>query len=285
MTKQAGVIGHPLSHSVSPAMFGAAFNAAGIDATYEAWPTTAEELEGRLNALRGDDMLGANVTIPHKEAVIPMLDRLDERAEAVGAVNVIANDKGDLVGYNTDAGGFDRSLREDAGFDPKGKRTAIIGAGGVARAVAYALVQGGASIIQLAGRSPRRLEAVAATFRQKTPPGVTISWCHWMDGVFMTVLPNAHLLVNCTPVGLSGSDTDGQSPMPEEFLPANGLVFDVLYNPAETPLMKAATAKGAKAVGGLGMLVYQAAEAFQLWTGQDAPIDAMRKAAEEAVGG
>ena len=127
--KRAGVIGYPLGHSISPAIFQAAFDASGIDARYEAWETTPEQLEGRLNALRGDDYLGANVTIPHKEAVLPQLDRLDGAAEHIGAVNTIASVSGQLLGYNTDVAGFARALREDAGFDAKGKRTTIIGAG------------------------------------------------------------------------------------------------------------------------------------------------------------
>ncbi len=281
--KRAGVIGHPLSHSISPTIFQAAFEASGGEATYEAWPTTAEQLEGRLNALRGDEMLGANVTIPHKEAVVPLLDRLDERAERIGAVNTIVHKGGDLVGHNTDVSGFARALREDAGFDPKGKRTAVLGAGGAARAVTLALIEGGASIVLLAGRSPRRLDKVVADLRGLTSTGVTLTWCHWQDGVFMTVIPNADLLVNCTPVGTRGSDAEGKSPIADQFLPEKGIVFDLVYNPQTTPLLKAAKKRGAKPFSGLGMLVYQAAESFRLWTGQEAPVQRMLKAGRQAL--
>jgi shikimate dehydrogenase len=282
--KRAGVIGYPLGHSLSPVIFQAAFDAAGIEAQYEKWETAPDQLEGRINALRGDDFLGANVTVPHKEAVVPHLDRLDETAQLIGAVNTIANAGGELVGYNTDVAGFARALRDDAAFDPRGKRTGIIGAGGAARAVALHLVQAHASIVQLTGRTPKRLDKVVVDLRKLEGTGTTITWAHWGDGVFMTVLPSCELLVNCTPVGTKGSDSDGQSPIDAQWLPERGIVFDLVYNPPETPLLKSARERGLKAVSGLGMLVYQAAESFRLWTGQEAPVEKMLEAGRQALG-
>jgi shikimate dehydrogenase len=282
--KRAGVIGYPLGHSLSPAIFQAAIEAAGLDAQYEKWETEPDQLEGRLNALRHDDFLGANVTIPHKEAVIPLLDRLDASAERVGAVNTIANENGELAGYNTDVAGFARALRDDAKFDPKGKRVGIIGAGGAARAAALVAVDAGASYIMLTGRSPRRLDKVVADFRKLEGAGTTITWTHWGDGVFMTFFPSADLLVNCTPVGTKTSDTDGHSPIDAQWLPKRGIVFDVVYNPPETPLLKSAKERGLTPVSGLGMLVYQAAESFRLWTGKDADVQKMLSAGREALG-
>jgi shikimate dehydrogenase len=276
-------MGHPLGHSLSPAIFQAAFDAAGVDARYEAWPTPPDELEARIAELRGDDVLGANVTIPHKEAVAPLLDRLDATAERVGAVNTIANEGGALVGYNTDVAGFDRALRQDAGFDPKGKRAAIIGAGGAARAVALALVEAGALLTVVTGRSPRRCDKLVADLRPLTGTGVTLTWCYWLDGTFREVVPKVDLLVNCTPVGTRSSDNDGQSPVQEDCLPS-GLVFDLVYNPPETPLLAAAKARGAQTASGLGMLVYQAAESFRIWTDQPADTDRMLAAGRAALG-
>ena len=281
--KRAGVIGHPLGHSLSPALFQTAFDAGGIEARYEAWPTPLEELEERVAGLRADDVLGANITIPHKEAVVALVDRLDERAERIGAVNTIANEGGQLVGYNTDVAGFARALRDDARFDPKGKQTAIIGAGGAARAVALALIEGGASLIYVTGRSPRRIDKLVVDLRGLTSSGITLTWCYWMDGVFMRVVPSVDLLVNCTPVGTRSSETEGESPVVADFLPAKGVVFDLVYNPPETPLLRAAEERGAKAVSGLGMLVYQAAEAFRIWTGQDAAVEQMLEAGRHAL--
>ncbi len=281
--KRAGVIGYPLGHSISPAVFQAAFDTSGIDAAYEAWETAPDLLQGRLDALRGDDMLGANVTIPHKEAVVPLLDRLDGPAERIGAVNTIVNEGGQLAGYNTDAAGFARALREDAAFEAKGTRVAVIGAGGAARAVAFALIETGAATILIAGRSPRRADKLVADLRGLTGIGITLTWTHWGDGTFLTVLPASDLLVNCTPVGTHGSDTEGESPVDAAVLPAAGTVFDLVYNPLETPLLRAAKERGAKPASGLGMLVYQAAESFRLWTGQEAPVERMLEAARQAL--
>jgi shikimate dehydrogenase len=282
--KRAGVIGYPLGHSLSPVIFQAAFDAAGIDAQYEKWETDQEQLEGRLNALRGDGYLGANVTIPHKEAVVPNLNRLDETAQVIGAVNTIVSANGELAGHNTDIAGFERALREDAEFDLKGKRVAILGAGGAARAVALSVVRGSASYVMLTGRTPKRLDRVAVDLRKIEGVGTTITWTHWGDGVFMSFLTACDLLVNCTPVGTKGSETEGQSPLDAEWLPREGVVFDLLYNPPETPLLKSARERGLKTVSGLGMLVYQAAESFRLWTGQEAPVERMLGAGRDALG-
>ncbi len=169
MTKRAGVIGHPLGHSLSPAIFNAAFARAGIDAAYEAWDTEPAVLEGRLNSLRAADYLGANVTIPHKEAVVPLLDSMSDLAKKAGAVNTIVHADGKLVGHNTDVAGFARSLREDAGFEAKGKRTMILGSGGAARAVALALIEAGASLIYVVGRKPRKIDAMVVPLKALTP--------------------------------------------------------------------------------------------------------------------
>lgn len=284
MTKHAGVIGHPLGHSISPAIFAAAFQSAGIDATYVAWETSGDLLEGRLTALRGADFFGANVTIPHKQAVTPFLDETTELATRAGAVNTIINRDDKLIGDNTDVAGFKRSLRDDAKFDAKGKRTMIIGAGGAARAVALALVDAGAAVIFVVGRQPRKTEGLVLNLKRSTPSGTTITWAYLGDGSYRRSLNEADLLVNCTSVGVLGSETAGESVVPAELIEPRTLVFDVVYNPAETPLMSAARSRGAKAISGIGMLVYQAAESFKLWTGLEADTAAMFAAAELALG-
>ena len=284
MTKHAGVIGHPLGHSISPVIFAAAFRAAGIDATYVAWETASDVLEGRITALRGTDFLGANVTIPHKQAVMPFLDETTELATRVGAVNTIVHRDDKLVGHNTDVAGFTRSLRDDAKFDAKGRRTMIIGAGGAARAIALALVEAGAAVIFVVGRQPRKTEGLVLNLKPITPSGTTITWAYLGDGAYRRSLKEADLLVNCTPVGVLGSETAGESIVPADLIEARTLVFDVVYNPAETPLLIAAKSRGAKAVSGIGMLVYQAAESFKLWTGVEADTTAMFAAAKLALG-
>lgn len=283
MTKRAGVIGHPLGHSLSPAIFRAAFERAGIDATYEAWDTELDLLAGRIDALRGDDYVGANVTIPHKQAVVPLLDETSELAAKAGAVNTIVHADGKLVGHNTDVAGFARALREDAGFDARGKRTMLLGTGGAARAVALALIEAGAALIYVVGRHPRQADAMAVGLKPRTSTGTTITWAYWGDGAYLRSLREADLVVNCTPVGLAGSETAGQSPVAADLIQPHVTVFDVVYNPDPTPLVAAARSRGATAVAGLGMLVYQAAESFRLWTGKDADTAAMVEAARSAL--
>jgi shikimate dehydrogenase len=283
MTRRAGVIGHPVAHSKSPAMFEAAFRAAGIDATYEAWDTPEETLEGRINALRGSDFLGANVTIPHKQAVLPLIDGTVEDASKIAAVNTIVHEEGKLVGYNTDVAGFARALREDAKFEAHGRRTMILGSGGAARAAALALVKERASVIFVVARQPRKIDAMVLQLKGITPPGTTITWAYWGDGSYMRSLREADLLVNCTPVGMAGSESEGTSPVAAELIQPETTVFDLVYNPHETPLVLGARARGATAVSGLGMLVYQGAESFRLWTGVEADTGAMRDAVKAAL--
>jgi len=283
MTKRAGVIGHPLGHTLSPALFNAAFEAAGIDATYEAWDTTPDTLEGRLDALRGGDFFGANVTIPHKQAVVPFLDGTSETASKIGAVNTIVHADGKLSGHNTDVTGFARSLREDAGFDAKRKKTMLLGSGGAARAVALALMEAGAEVIFVMARKPRNLDKMAVEMKPLTPTGTTITWAYWGDGSYLRMCNEADLIVNCTPIGTAGSDTAAQSPVAADLMQPRTVFFDLVYNPAETPFLAAAKSRGAQAIGGLGMLVYQAAESFKLWTGQDADTAKMRDAALAAL--
>ncbi len=283
MTKRAGLIGHPLGHSISPAIFAAAFAAAGVDATYEPWDTEPGVLAARIEALRGDGFLGASVTIPFKQAVVPLLDRTEAAATTAGAVNTIVHQSGKLVGHNTDVAGFARALKEDAGFDARGKRCVLLGSGGAARAVGLALVEAGASVVYVVGRQPRKIEALVLTLKPLTQPGTTISWAYWGDGSFLRSVAEADLVVNCTPVGTAGSPMAGESPIQATLIAAGCTVFDLVYNPTPTPLVAAAEARGAKAVGGLGMLVYQAAEQFKLWTGKNADVAVMLKAAKAAL--
>jgi shikimate dehydrogenase len=283
VTKRAGVIGNPLGHTVSPAVFQAAFDAAGISATYEAWDTPPETLQGRVDSLRGADYLGANVTIPHKTEIIPMLDERDDVAMKAGAVNTVVHRDGKLSGHNTDVVGFARSLREDAGFDARGKATMILGSGGAARAVALALIDAGASVIYVVARQPRKLDRMIVDLKPLTSTGTTITWAYWGDGSFLRSLAEADLLVNCTPMGTAGSETAGKSAVDASLINPETLVFDLVYNPADTPLVLAARSRGAKAFSGLGMLVNQAAESFRLWTGKDADRKLMLEAARKAL--
>jgi shikimate dehydrogenase len=281
--KRVGLIGYPLGHSISPALHQAAFAAVGIEGRYEIWETPPEALADRVDALRSEDVLGANVTIPHKEAVIELLDQTTDLAAESGAVNTIVNRAGRLSGHNTDVIGFARALRQDAGFDARGARAAVLGAGGAGRAVALALLQAGASLIFVSDIVPNRAEALVESLRPLAPAGITLEWGYWDSPAFCQALASCRLLVNCTPVGTRGGDTEGHSPLAADLIPKDILVFDLVYNPPETPLMAAARERGCRVISGLGMLVYQAAESFRLWTGREPPTEPMLQAGRRAL--
>ena len=278
MTKTAGIIGYPLGHSVSPAFQQAALDFCGIDARYVAWETPPEALERRMRSLRDPEVLGASVTIPHKQAVQPYLDSLSEVAREAGAVNTIVGRDGALEGHNTDVSGFMQALRHDGGFDPAGKRVLILGAGGGARAVAYGLASAGASRILVANRTVERAQALVSALGN-----VASFEAIALDRDALERQGGWDLVVNCTTLGMRHGAGERESPLPAELIPSAALVYDLVYNPEETPLLRAAARAGARTLGGLPMLVYQGAEAFRMWTDRDAPLEVMLQAARKAL--
>jgi shikimate dehydrogenase len=280
--KRFAIIGYPISHSLSPVMYNAAFPAMGIDAVYEAWSTPPEDLRKAVESLRGPDMMGMNVTVPHKEAVFDLVDLVDATAKAIGAVNCVSKEGNLLTGHNTDKYGFIHSLRA-AGCDPAGKRALILGAGGSARAVAYGLAEAGVGSISIAGRTAERVEALAAHVEQVSPRPIQITRVGWQDEGCVAASMKSDLIVNCTPMGMLHTPEQDESPLPAEAISAGVWVYDLVYNPSETPLLSLAKQAGALPVSGLDMLVHQAAESVRLWTGREAPIDIMRSAAEAAL--
>lgn len=275
--KRALLLAGTASYTLSPAMHNAAFRALGLEGEYEALGLSEEALSGAVRGLRSAAFYGANVTIPHKLAVLPLLERLDGAAQAVGAVNTIVNREGVLEGHNTDASGFLRALQEDAGFDPAGREVVLLGAGGSARAVAYALLRAGVGRLGLYNRTPERALALAAAFSPYGPIEAL------GGGQLGGRVREAALLVNTTSVGLAG-EQEGASPLPPGVLPRD-MVCDIIYRPAQTKLLQDAAAAGLRVQNGLPMLVYQGAEAFTLWTSRAAPVAVMRAAAEAALAG
>ena len=283
MTRYAGVIGYPAKQSASAVFQQAAFDHLGLDMRYEIWPTPEERLAEVVDGLRAPDRLGANVTIPHKEAVVSMMDETDALVRRIGAVNTIVNREGRLYGHNTDATGFIRALREDGGLDPAGARALVAGAGGAARAVVIALADAGAAAVTVinrtfprAGRLVRELQPHAGGTELHALPDIHASWA-------ASVL-SCPLLINCTSVGMAGTKEEKDSPVPIDLIPTGALVFDLIYRPTETPLMAAARTRGARVLGGLPMLVYQGADSFRMWTGLEPPLDVMFRAARAALG-
>jgi len=278
--KYLGVIGYPLKRSLSPAFQQAALDRLRLDIVYEAWPTPEDGLETRMKTLRSPTVLGANVTIPHKEAVVSMLDDVDEVAGRIAAVNTIVNREGKLFGYNTDVSGLMRALRDDGGFEAEGKRVVVAGAGGAARAAVAGLLEAGAASVTVINRTLSRANRLVEDLRPhadqselRALPEMYASWA--------AVMGSSGLLLNCTSAGSAGLDSE--SPIPFDLIRSGVLVCDLIYDPAETILMAEARKRGTRVLGGLPMLVYQGAASFELWTGQKAPVDVMFEAARSAV--
>ena len=269
----AGLIGDPVTHSRSPLLHNAAFAKLGIHARYELWPTSAIELAARVDSLRAPHILGANVTLPHKIAVLELLDRLDPMARLIGAANTIIREAdGSLTGANTDAPAFLASLREEGGYDPAGQSIVILGASGAARAVAMALAGVGVVWLVIANRTIERAEALLGDLLAATDADPLLFALTPNDADLPELLAQASLIVNATSIGWHGD----QSPLPARLIPPSALVFDMIYRP--TQLLHDAAACGARTLDGAGMLARQAALAFARWTGQSAPLDVMRAA-------
>ncbi len=281
MTYRVGIIGYPLQHSISPAFQQAAFLHRNVDAVYEAWETPAESLKGLLAWLRETpEVWGANVTVPHKEAVFEAVDQLDPTAAAVGAVNTVVARDGRLTGYNTDVGGFLRVLTHDARFDLAAARVLLLGAGGAARAVVIALARAGAAHVTVANRTLARAETLAGLASSHGLSAQSIP----LDGQALRETGATwDLIVNTTSIGMRHSAAENESPMAASLIPNGALVYDLVYNPPITPLLEAALAAGARTLSGLSMLVYQGAESFTLWTGMEAPVEEMMTAARQAL--
>jgi shikimate dehydrogenase len=274
-TRLAFLLGYPVSHSASPAMHRAAFATTRLNAAYLPWAVAPARLPAAVEGLRSmENLLGANVTVPHKEAISPLLDGLTPEAEAIGAVNTIIPRHGKLVGDNTDGAGFLAAMQDELGCQSKGLQAAILGAGGAARAVAVALARGGARRLVLANRTVSRAEELAGHITTRYPDcEVAVQTLHpaWRVSQVLEI----RLLVNATSVGLHPDD-----PLLFDYgsLPAQVRVSDLIYRPAETPLLRIAKSHGCRAANGLGMLVRQGALAFERWTGTPAPVQAMRDA-------
>jgi shikimate dehydrogenase len=272
-----GIIGHPVKHSLSPLMQTEAFKEAGIDAVYVPFEVEPENLEEAVSGLRALSVKGFNITVPHKERVAQLLDFLTEDAEVLGAVNTVKNENGELTGYNTDAEGFLRSLVEE-GVELSGKRVLMFGAGGAARAVGYALLKGGVKFLNIVNRNFSRAKAVAELLGKR---GNVLVY-PLKESTVEVLLKDADVIVNTTSVGMKEDDPPlfDYSKIPEGIT-----VVDIIYNPPETPLLKAAKEKGCKTVNGLGMLVHQGAVAFEIWTGKEAPVERMREVLERELYG
>ena|SRR5438477_3653490 len=284
---RVGLIGNPVAHSYSPRFQQAAFDALGIPALYELWQTAASELPARVASLRASGCLGANITIPYKEAVLPLVDVVDPKAARIGAVNTIVHRDEYLYGYNTDAPGLLRALveqgvgrqLENAGVSLKGYTAVLLGAGGAARSAAFALASASIDDLFIVNRNLERAQQLAAEVQQDSACQVFS-----LSNPDFLIPRSTSLIINATPVGMHVSnrqaeETEDVSPLPAEVLArfdAGTFVLDMIYNPVQTQLLRQARNLGLRAANGLSMLLHQGALAFTLWTGQPAPLEIMR---------
>ncbi len=271
-----GIFGYPITHTFSPGMHNAAFKKIGMDACYVPFGVKPELLGDAVRAARAMGIRGLNITVPHKEKVIPFLDDLTQEARLIGAVNTIEVKDERLIGHNTDGRGFLRSLQVDGHLRAKGKRFLCIGSGGAARAVGFSLALAGAAAIRFRDIDQRKSGALAGDIRVKTgTDSISIGEESLSDAI-----EEADCIINATPLGLKRSDP---LPIPKNQLRRRHFGFDLVYNPSMTPFLKAAKSAGAIHLPGLGMLLYQGVIAFEIWTGKKAPVRTMQSALKRQI--
>lgn len=270
-TRLAGFFGHPAKHSISPKMHNLAFAMCQIDARYLAFDVLPEHLETSVQAIRSLHLLGVNISMPHKQHVISYLDGLSESAELIGAVNTIVNDEGRLIGHNTDGIGFMRSLSEIK-VDVLGKEITVLGAGGASTAIICQAALDGVkkiNVISRPGNNFEKMDAKAQKMRQNLPCEIVMIEAS-QQRLIKDACQSSCLLVNATNVGMG--DLEHEIPFIDpQWLRKELAVYDIIYHPAQTPLLKKAKETGAVTANGLGMLFHQGAAAFELWTKQEMP--------------
>jgi len=276
--KRYGVLGYPIKHSLSPAMHNAAFKATGIEAVYEKFEIPPEDLGRFFAGLKNTNIYGLNVTIPYKERVLDFI-QLDKKSlylAKIKAVNTLVR-KGEIwQGFNTDVPGFLRHLKE-LGFNPYGKKIAILGAGGAGRAVSYALASNGAKGIWLFDLDKTKALSVARMVKEL----FVNFYVDVVDTITDLDIPNKDALINATPLGLNPDDP---SPVDKKMLHKDLFIYDLVYNPPETALLRMAKSIGASCSNGLGMLLYQGMLSWEYWTGKPAPEHIMQEALYNALG-
>ena len=279
--KQLVIVGHPLSHTLSPIMHNTAFKALGLNEEYhyDTRPLLREDLPDFVQSIRNGEIEGGNITIPYKTQIMSLLSSFSTESIVLGAVNTLYRDKGQVVGCNTDVVGFTQALKAK-GVDVQGFRAIILGAGGAAKAVAYALIEGGVERLVVLNRTHAHAQFLVDSFHSRK--NVEISWVPIPNS--KEEMPESDLLVNCTPVGMSGHSPT-ETPLNASLFSKNMVVMDVVYNPQKTRFLEDAQRVGCKTIDGVDMLVYQGAASFELWTGEKPPVEIMRSAVLEALGG
>lgn len=276
--KNFGILGYPVGHSLSPQMYTAAFKAAGFpNYNYIPLEIHAGKLYFAVEGLKGLDFRGANVTIPHKSTIMKYLDAVDADALVIGAVNTVVNDGGILTGYNTDVVGFLAALAE-ANFLPEDCHAAVLGAGGAARAILWGLCKRRAEYITIGARNRQKAESLAKDFLSYGQ----VEGFDWLSDEFKEIIQSADILINTTPLGMF-PHVDDMPPVDLKLLPEGALVYDIIYNPFETKLLRTAKELGYPTLGGLSMLLLQGKEAYRLYTGEVPDLKVMQRALEKGL--
>lgn len=270
-----GIFGHPVKHSLSPDMHNSAFNELGLDSVYVAFDIEPDNIGEATNSIKVMGIKGINITIPHKQTIIPYLDEVSPDAKLTGAVNTVKNEAGKLSGFNTDVGGFLRAIKEDLDFAPEGKTLFLIGAGGAARAVLSAFCMNKGAVVYIADIIKDKAIELADHFKSNFKE-IRFETINIEDsGIISEKFSEADILVNASPAGMDGV---GNLDIPLKSLKQTAVVYDLVYKPVNTQLLQDARELGHKASGGLTMLLYQGAESFEIWTGETAPVVVMKKA-------
>jgi shikimate dehydrogenase len=266
-----GIIGYPIEHSLSPELHNAAFKALNLNWLYLAFAVKPKAVKAAVNGLKALNFAGFNVTLPHKQAVAKLVDELKPEAQLAQAVNTVKIKDEKLIGYNTDISGFLASLNE-VQFNPKGKVALLIGAGGAAFSVAVALAQAKIAKIMVLNRTLKKAEKLKGRLKQNFSLNVTV--VKEAEDV-ASFIDEVNLVVNATSVGMQNNPG---LPLPQKFIKKGQVIYDLIYAPVETELIRLAKAKGCQSINGLSMLVHQGAKAFEIWTGQKAPLEIMKQA-------
>ncbi|MBR4904173.1 MAG: shikimate dehydrogenase [Selenomonadaceae bacterium] len=276
--KNFGILGYPVGHSLSPQMYKAAFEAAGfVNYNYIPFSIQAGRLFMAVEAIKGLNFRGMNVTIPHKTTITGYLDAIDSDAMVIGAVNTVVNDGGMLTGYNTDVYGFLASLRE-ANFLPEDSHAVILGAGGAARAILWGLCKKKAEFITIGARNPQKAQTLANDFLNYG----NVEGFDWNSESFKEMIQTADIVINTTPLGMF-PNVDDMPPIDLKLLPEGALVYDIIYNPSDTKLIKTAKELGFPTLNGLSMLLLQGKESYRLYTGEEPDMEVMAKTLERIL--